>query len=105
MVVTKNKDEVDSDSEEDEESDGSTVKELKKKAKSKNKLQAQCKYYCTSTSSFSVFLFFAIPFILISFFGSFCILCFPFLGYSSNEEKRKEEYGCRSQFGFRRRRR
>jgi hypothetical protein len=31
MVVTKNKDEVDSDSEEDEDSDESTVKELEKK--------------------------------------------------------------------------
>ena len=68
MVVTKNKDEVDSDSEEDKESDESTVKELKKKAKSKKNTQAaQCKYYCTCTSSFSVFLFFAIPFILKSF--------------------------------------
>jgi hypothetical protein len=60
MVVTKNKDEVDSDSEADEESDEATEKELKKKA-------LQCKYYCTCMSSFSVFLFFLIPFILISF--------------------------------------
>ncbi len=102
-VVTKKKEkkstgtEVDLDSEEDEESDESTIKELKKKAKSKKNIQAaQCKYYCTCASSFSVFFIFcnSVYFDIISPF--FCILCFPFLGYGSNEEKRIEEYGYRS---------
>jgi hypothetical protein len=67
-----------SDSEEDEDSDESTKKESEKKAKSnkKNTQVAQCKYYCTRTSSFSVYLFVAIPFILISlslFFVMFSI--------------------------------
>ena len=73
-VVTKKKEnkstgtEVNLDSEEDEESDESSEQELDKKPKSKKNTQvAQCKYYYTCTSSFSVFLFFAIPFILKSF--------------------------------------
>ncbi len=105
-VVTKKKEkkstgtEIDSDSEEDEESAESTVKELKKKAKLKKKLQAQCKYYCTSTSSFFGFFIFCNSVSSDIILTLFCILCFPFLGYGSNEEKRKEEYGYRSQFGF-----
>ena len=73
-VVTKKKEkkstgtEVDSDSEEDEESDESSEQELDKKAKSKKNTQVtQCKYYYTCTSLFSIYLFFAISFILISF--------------------------------------
>jgi hypothetical protein len=98
MVVTKNKEkkstsiEVGSDSEESEDSEESTVKESKKKVKSKNKLQAQCKYYCTCTSSFSVFFIFCNSVYSDIIFPFFCILCFPFLGYGSNEDKIKELY-------------
>ena len=71
MVVTKNKDEVDSDSKEDEESDESTEKELKKKAKSKKNIQARCKYTCSWTLMFFVFQLFVMPFCLIQSFPFF----------------------------------
>ncbi len=66
MVVTKNKDEVDSDSEEDEESDGSTVKELKKKQSRRRTLKPpNVSISVPVCLHFRFFLFFAIPFILI----------------------------------------
>ncbi len=109
-VVTKKKEkkstgaEVDSDSEEDEESDESTVKELKKKQSRRRTLKPP-NVSITVPVRLHFRFFFTIPFILISFSHFFCILCFPFLGYGSNKEKRKEEFGYRSRFGFQRRQR
>ncbi len=96
-VVTKKKEkkstgaEVDSDSEEDEDSDESTVKELKKKQSRRRTFKPpNVSITVPVRLHFRFFLFSAYSDIIFPFF---CILCFLFLGYGSNEEKRKEEYG------------
>ncbi len=94
-VVTKKKEkkstgaEVNLDSEEDEDIDESTVKELKKKQIQRRtlkppnvsitvpvRLHFRCFIFCNFVHSDIIFPF-------------FCMLCFLFLGYGSNEEKKR----------------